>query len=99
MKNWKFLVLVLGFMICLAWQQKAKTYSVNLPLEKWSNYLQGIEYTKQQLRQSDLPSKQVALITDSVLTPMQVEITTQVQQLMKAEQIKQDTTKPKPKKK
>lgn len=89
MKNLTFLVLVAGFMICLAWQEKAKTYNVSLTLEKWSSYLQGLEYTKQQLRQSDLPSKQVALITDSLLTPMQVDITTQVQQLMKAEQAAQ----------
>lgn len=98
MKNWIFALSVSGFMLCIAWQQKAKTYPVSLTIEKWSAYLQGIEYTKQQLRQSDLPSKQVALITDSVLTPMQVEITTQVQQLMKAEQKQVDTTKPKLKK-
>jgi hypothetical protein len=99
MKNVTFGVLVLGFMICMAFQtHQAKTYSVSMTLEQWSMRINQLEYIKQQLRQSDLPSKQVALITDSVLSPIQSEISQQVQKQLtdeKAAQMKKDSTKPK----
>jgi hypothetical protein len=76
-----------------------KKYSVSLTLNNWVQITQQLEFIKGQLRQSDLPSKQVAYLSDSLLTPMQSLIGYQVNQqldLEKAFQQKKDTiTKPK----
>lgn len=98
MKNVTFGFIVSVFMICMAFQtHQAKTYSVSMTLEQWSARVNQLEYIKQQIRQSDLPSKQVALITDSVLSPMQNEISQQVQKQLAQEQSqsKKDSTRPK----
>lgn len=94
MKDVTAAILASGLVICLAWQEHQKNYNVSLPFDKWSNYVNGLEVTKQQLRNSDLPSKTVALLTDSLLTPMQSEISRQVQLQMQTER-KVDSTKPK----
>ena len=75
-----------------------KLYPVSLTIDEWSLKINYLEYVKNSLRKSDLPSKEVALITDSILIPFQATITSQVQaQLAKenAAQQKKDTTKPK----
>lgn len=64
-----------------------KNYTVTLPLEKWVSYSNGLEGIRQQLRLSDLPSRTVAYLTDSIITPLQNEIGVQVSQ-----QIKKDST-------
>lgn len=82
-------------------QQKTppvKLYKLELTIEDWSARINQLEYIKIKLRQSDLPAKEVALITDSVLIPFQTQITNQINQqlaLEKASQLKKDTTKPK----
>lgn len=75
-----------------------KLYKLELTIEDWSARINQLEYIKIILRQSDLPAKEVALITDSVLIPFQTQITNQINQqlaLEKASQLKKDTTKPK----
>lgn len=73
-----------------------KLYNVSLPLEEWSKHIQGIEITKIQLRNSDLPAKQVTYITDSILTPIQVSISQQVNATLAAEKKAADSiAKPK----
>lgn len=54
-------------------------YKVSLPLAAWQTHLNGLAYISGQLRQSDLPSKQVAFIMDSIIAPLQRDIITQVQ--------------------
>lgn len=79
-------------------KQPPKLYPVSLSLEEWQLKINYLEYIKQTLRKSDLPSKEVALISDSAITPFQNQITAQVQSLLaqeKAAQQKKDTTKPK----
>ena len=71
-----------------------KVYEVKLTLNEWGNKLQYLDIVKQQLRNSDLPSKQVAFISDSLLTPFQTQITQQIQ-LQLAQEQRRDTTKPK----
>lgn len=99
MKNWIAAIAALGFIAALAFAPaQPKTYKVELTLDQWSARVNQLEYVKQQIRQSDLPSKQVALITDSVLIPLQAEISQQIQKQIadeKAAQLKKDTTKPK----
>lgn len=75
-------------------------YSVTLPLSSWVQITQQLEFIKSQLRQSDIPSKQVAYMSDSLLTPMQAMIGSQVNAQLEFEkpksEIKKDsTTKPK----
>ncbi len=78
--------------------QPPKLYPVSLTIEDWSLKINYLEYVKNSLRKSDLPSKEVALITDSILIPFQATISQQVQSQLaqeKAAQQKKDTTKPK----
>ena len=79
-------------------RQPPKLYPVSLTIEEWSTKLNYLEYVKASLRKSDLPSKEVALITDSILIPFQTQISQQIQSQLaqeKAAQQKKDTTKPK----
>lgn len=103
----KRLVLFLGIIIATAaitWalperKQPPKLYPVSLTIEEWSAKINYLEYVKNSLRKSDLPSKEVALITDSIIIPFQNQIATQIQSQVaqeKAAQQKKDTTsKPK----
>ena len=79
-------------------KQPPKLYPVSLTIDEWSLKINYLEYVKNTLRKSDLPSKDVALITDSILIPFQQTISQQVQAQLaqeKAVQQKKDTTKPK----
>lgn len=71
-----------------------KTYSVSLSLQNWIQITNELDYIKSQLRQSDLPSKQVAFMSDSLLTPLQTTIGAQVNAQIQQE-TKKDTIKPK----
>lgn len=96
MKNWLLALFVIGFMGLLAFQshqQTPKKYKVEGDLNFWIQATNGIEFTKNNLKTSDLPSKTVTLINDSLLTPLQMEISKQVQAQIAAE--KKDTSKPK----
>lgn len=78
---------------------KEKTYTVSLSLQGWVQLTQQLDLVKTQLRQSDLPSKNVAYMTDSLLTPIQALIGQQVNAQLEAEKpklgVKKDTTNPK----
>jgi hypothetical protein len=79
-------------------QRPPKLYPVSLTIEEWSMKINYLEYVKNSLRKSDLPSKEVALITDSILIPFQATISQQIQSQLvqeKAAQQKRDSTKPK----
>jgi hypothetical protein len=78
--------------------QVQKKYKVEQSIEWWQHTLTAIEATKTDLKLSDLPSKNVIFLTDSLLTPIQIEITKQVQEQLNAERKKADTTIVKPKK-
>lgn len=95
MNNRLFALFVIGFVGLLAFQsqQAPKKYKVEGDLNFWIQATNGIEFTKNNLKTSDLPSKTVTLINDSLLTPLQMEISKQVQAQIAAE--KKDTTKPK----
>lgn len=93
--------LILLFFVVIIWMlpayqspPKAKKYNVSLGYEDWARYANGLEYTINRLRQSDLPSREVAAITDSVLVPIFEQISKQVGAQYR-EDLKKDTTKPK----
>lgn len=97
MKNWSFVALTAVFMGLLAFQsrQSKKTYKVEADINFWVQATNGLEFTKNNLKSSDLPAKTVTLINDSLLTPLQMEITKQVQMQINADQKKDTITKPK----
>lgn len=96
MTNFKAAVMAAVFVALLAFQthQQRKTYTVTAPIEFWVQITNGIEFTKNNLKTSDLPSKTVTIINDSLFTPFQAEISRQINQQLTTEQ-KKDTTKPK----
>jgi hypothetical protein len=68
-----------------------KRYSVTLPLQNWVQITNELEYIKGQLKQTDLPAKQVAFMSDSLLSPLQTTIGTQVNAQLQLEQKKDST--------
>lgn len=65
---------------------------VKLPQATWYGYLNGMNVILQQLEMSDLQSKNVKYMRDSIIIPMQNEIYLQVQK-----QLAKDTVGKKPK--
>lgn len=96
MTNFKAAAMAAGFVALLAFQnhQQPKTYKVEAPIEFWIQISNGIEFTKNNLKTSDLPSKTVTLINDSLFVPFQTEISRQINEQIALEK-KKDTTKPK----
>lgn len=99
MKNWKFLVIATLFTGLLAWQthQQKKNYIVTAPLDFWIQITNGVEFTKNNLKNSDLPSKTVTIINDSLFAPFQAEIARQINAQIESEK-KKDSSTSKPKK-
>jgi hypothetical protein len=92
-----FIAIIIAISGVTLWAQQKppeKKYKVEQSIDWWQHTLNIIEATKAQLKQSDLPSKQVVFLSDSLLAPIQLEITKQVQAQLN-EEIKKDTTKPK----
>lgn len=98
----KRLVLFLGITIAISavtWALKAQTkpkekiYTVSLPLNGWIQLTQQLDLVKTQLRQSDIPSRNVAFISDSLLTPIQALIGSQVNAQLEAEKPKAEFKK------
>jgi len=96
MTNLKAVAVFSGFVTLLAFQthQSKKTYKVEAPIEFWISATNGLEFTKNYLKSSNLPAKDVTLICDSLLIPIREEMARQVQAQINIEQ-KKDTTKPK----
>lgn len=67
-------------------------YTVTLSVEEWNAVLNGLEATKNYLKTSNSPAKDVTYLGDSILTPIQqrfvAQINLQIQQ-------QADTTKKK----
>lgn len=91
-----FLAVIITYDLKVSAQQKQvqKKYKVELELDQWGGILNAMDIIKQKLKLSDIPSKEVAYMTDSMLIPYQKEISRQVNLQLNAE-IKKDTSKPK----
>lgn len=74
-------------------RQKEKQYTVSLTLQGWIQLTQQLDLVKNQLRQSDLPSKNVAYLSDSLLTPIQALIGSQVNAQLESEKPKPEAKK------
>lgn len=91
----RFLLVAFLLFTCVAFvgkfQQKPKTYTLTLPYQEWVKYANGLDYAAQRMRQSDLPSRDVALIVDSVFMPLFTQINAQVSAQLEAEKKAVDT--------
>lgn len=83
----KKLITALSIIILLSFAAE-KTYTVTYTVNEWQSKLQLLEYTKNAIKQSDLPTKISLPLMDS-LTLFQNQITQQVSRQL------QDTTKKK----
>ncbi len=70
-----------------AWNSPSeKIYPVNDTVNGWTKTINGQEYLKQRIQQSDLPAKEVKFMIDSIITPLQDLISKQVAPPYQAEQ-------------
>jgi hypothetical protein len=67
-------------------KQYEKLYPVNDTVNGWTKTINGQEYLKQRIQQSDLPAKEVKFMIDSIITPLQDLISKQVAPPYQAEQ-------------
>lgn len=80
-------------------QPPPKKYKVELSMQEWQQVMAAIEMSKAALKRSDLPSKEVVFINDSLFVPIQSVFVNQINVQLEAEkpktEVKKDTTKPK----
>lgn len=101
----KRLVLFLGITVAIStitWALKAQTkpeekkYKVELTINEWQHVMAAIEMSKAALKRSDLPSKDVVFINDSLFSYIQAAFASQINAQLEAEkqlnpEIKKDT--------
>ena len=87
------LLIAVGFIILMAFSEEKK-YKVELSQGEWEARYSWLETTKTLLKKSDLPSKDVVFVCDSLIGKFQAELANQLRpQFMAAS----DTTKKKSK--
>lgn len=109
----KKLVLFLGITIAASaftWALKAqlkddsiylpdKRYKVEMTIPEWEKTLSQIQWVQQQIKQSDMPSRNSIYCNDSILTPLVQQIFAQINAQVMADQKKaiqpKETTKTK----
>jgi hypothetical protein len=104
----KRLVLFLGITVAISaitWalpgrqQPPEKKYKVEFTIVEWNHIFAAIEMSKSALKRSDIPSKDMVFINDSLMVPIQSAFVQQINLQLEAEkaaqQKKADTTKPK----
>lgn len=67
-------------------------YSVVMSVDEWQAVLNGMESTKNYLKSSNLPAKDVTFLCDSILSPIQGRFASQINLQIQKEQ---DSTKKK----
>ena len=82
-------------------QQKPpeKKYKVEFTIVEWNHIFAAIEMSKSALKRSDIPSKEMVFINDSLMVPIQSAFVAQINLQLEAEkaaqQKKDSTAKPK----
>jgi hypothetical protein len=79
-------------------KEAPKLYRVELSIQEWNHVFAAIEMSKSALKRSDIPSKEMVFINDSLMGPIQSAFVAQINKQIDAEkaaQQKKDTTKPK----
>lgn len=88
----------------ITWALKAQTkpedkrYNVSMTIPEWEKTLSQIQWVQQQIKQSDMPSRNSIYCNDSVLTPLMQQIFAQLNSQIQVEQKKaqpKDSTKTK----
>lgn len=90
----KRLVLFFGITIAasaITWALKAqikpeeKRYNVSMTIPEWEKAISQIQWVQQQIKQSDMPSRNSVYATDSILTPLVQQIFYQLNSQIQAE--------------
>jgi hypothetical protein len=85
----RFLIVTLVLFFSVAavgkFQHYQKAYTLSLSYNEWVKMSNGLQYTIERIRQSDLPARDVSLITDSVLVPLITHIGTQIPPQLEAD--------------
>ena len=93
----KRLVLFLSITIsasAITWALKAQTkpedkrYNVSMTIPEWEKTVSQLQWIQQQIKQSDMPSRNSVYANDSILTPLVQQIFVQINAQVKAEQNK-----------
>lgn len=86
-----WMILIVAVWMVYSFVNIQKKYPVYLTVDKWNWYDGGMEAVKQALNKSDLPSRDVNFLCDSVLTKFQIEMRTQIVPQLEAEKPKKDS--------
>jgi len=73
-------------------KKETPKYTVTMSLDEWQSVMNGIEATKNYLKSSTVPARDVTYLNDSILSPIQMRLAAQIN-LQLQQQI--DTTKKK----
>ena len=65
---------------------KPGTYAVTLSIEEWSRIANGMQHTMGKIRYSDLPSRDVSIIIDSIFVPLLSQLQNQISSQVQAEE-------------
>lgn len=88
-KNMKrLLVLAIILSLFVFAEVKDKTYKVELPIQRWQYYVSGIEAVKLNLKNSDIQSRTVNILIDSVLNPLTNDMISQLNKQLIADTAK-----------
>jgi hypothetical protein len=87
MKKQFLLLSAIGLLSLVAFNEEKK-YSVSFTQNEWQARWNWIEAAKDQLKRSDLPSKTVVFISDSLLGKFQNELAIQLQPQFAADTVK-----------
>lgn len=91
---------ILLLAVCLTWALKAqlkpeeKKYPVSLTIPEWEKTVSQLQWIQQQIKQSDMPSRNSVYANDSILTPLVQQIFYQINSQVQAEN-KQKSIQPK----
>lgn len=73
-------------------KKETPKYTVTMSVDEWQAVLNGMESTKNYLKSSNLPAKDVTFLCDSILSPIQGRFASQINLQIQKEQ---DSTKKK----
>lgn len=86
--------------VLITWALKAQTkpeekkYPVSLTIPEWEKTVSQLQWIQQQIKQSDMPSRNSVYANDSILTPLVQQIFYQINSQVQAEN-KQKPIQPK----
>lgn len=74
-------------------KKETPKYTVTMSLDEWQSVMNGLEATKNYLKSSNSPARDVTYLSDSILSPIQYRFSSQINIQI---QQQSDSTKKKP---